>query len=484
MQQITSKGWDNINERSYGGLESASGSVHVTLDGSTQFGPNLEFSTQAPPNLSWSIEALLEGPYGRSNFINLFYCLPEIFAPVNEIASRVASANWQLKKFSNDEVDYKNETFNRLFTRPNPLMSFKKFVWQAVCYELLTGANFEYFNKPELAVNQNYDSILSWYNLNTANLEIDKKRGVDIYSATDLNDLVNGYKTLSNGRMRPLATGNVLPILDPDLINENDICAFKSDLCGAKLAIKNLIPVYEARGVIYVKRGAMGFFVSRKGDESGTIALTPKEKQEAQDEYQATYGLRADKNQVGVISAPIDYVQTSMSIAELQPFDETLADAVAIYKTLRVPRHLVPSKDNSTFSNAESDLKSFYDDVIIPAANRYAEAWTNYFKFERRYIYADFSHVAALQSNKKDKATTDRLNSTTWLERWKNGACTLNEWIASFDGAVVDNPLYNKKTPEMTPEELEILKNALNLSATTPNNFANENITSPENTNA
>lgn len=460
MHEITANGWDNIQTRS---IDFPS-KVFIENDGLGYY----EISAEIPPILqpSFDIESLLEGGYARDNFINLFYLLPEIFAPVNEIASRVADATWQLKKDWNDEVDYSNKQFNRLFSQPNPMMTFKQLVWQGVCYEILTGADIQFFNKP-LTLANDFQNILSWWNLPTNKLQIKKKEGVDVYSSTDLNDLVESYSITENGRKRDFPIQNVLPFMNHDLSKGNEVNRFKSALCGAKLAIKNLLPVYEARGVIYIKRGALGFLVSKKSDESGLISLTRAEKQEAQREYAMSYGLRPGQNQVGVAAAPLEFIKTSMSIQELQPFEETLADAVAIYATLKVPRHLVPSKDQSTFSNAAADMKSFYGNVIIPMANRYAEAWTNYFKIDRRYIYADFSMIPELQENRKEKAEVDERNGKVWLQRWQNGTATLNDWINSFAGDPGTGNIYDKKIFELTPEEIEQVKNYINLKVIT-----------------
>lgn len=305
-------------------------------------GDSWEYSEIEPASVSHRFDDILFGGNSKQNFITLFYCLPEIFAPINEIATRVADANWQLCKDWNDEVDYNNSTFNRLFSKPNPLMSFKQFVWQAVCYEYLTGANFEHFNKPSFMPDE-ANSILSWMNMPTHRVEINKDKNVDPYTATDIADFIKNYKVLENGKERTIETQKVLPMLHFDIYQGNQIDKFKSPLCGAHLAIKNLIPVYEARGVIYIKRGALGFLVSKKSDTSGLVSLTPREKQEAEDAYQQTYGLRLGKNQVSVSSAPVEYVSTSMSIQELQPFEETDADASAIYAVLKVPPQLKPS---------------------------------------------------------------------------------------------------------------------------------------------
>lgn len=417
-----------------------------------------EYSGDAPARLDRTIDNLLYGDYGRQNFIQLFYCLPEIFAPINEIASRVADATWQLRKSWNDEVDYNDNEFNRLFSKPNPLRTFKQFVYEAVCYEYLTGANIEYFNRP-LVLPDEYRNYLSWFNLPSDKVSIERVKNADIYSSTEITDLVSGYRVGN----RQFDVSNVLPFITGNLQKPEDITSFRSPLCGAKLAIKNLLPVYEARGVIYIKRGALGFLVSRKSDESGLISLTKREKEEAQEEFQNTYGLRGDKHQVGVTAAPVDFIKTSMSIQELQPFEETLADAVAIYSTLKVPRHLVPSKDNSTFANADADMKSFYANVIIPCANRYAEAWTNKFKFDRRYIYADFSNIPELQENRKEKATVDKTMGSVWLERWTNGVATLNDWCVSAELPKGTGSIYEKKIFDLTPEELQLAKNVLNL---------------------
>lgn len=442
--------------------------VYVQDDGRTQTGMNYEYSEYEPAALNWGIENLLNGGHGRQNFITLFYCLPEIFAPVHEIASRVADADWQLRRNMDDGIDYKNPDWNRLSSKPNPLMNFKQLVYQDVCYELLTGASFQNLNKPT-TLPDDPSSIISWWNLPSHQLKIDKRKNVDLYSITDIRDLVAKYSIGD----RVFDVNNVMSIMNFDLSSGNDICKFQSPLQGAHLAIKNLIPVYEARGVIFVKRGALGFLVSKKSDESGLISLTKTEKEDAQRVYDQSYGLRRDQNQVSVTAAPLEFIKTSMSIQELQPFDETLADAISIYKCLRVPAHLVPRRDQSTYANADADMKSFYEDVIIPTAARRAQTWTNELKIPNRYIYADFSKIGVLQENKKDLATVNQIEGNVYLQRFTNGICTLNDWVvATGNEKVTGNGLYDKKLYQMSPEELTIVKNIITLKANSTTNEA------------
>lgn len=423
------------------------------------------YSEEMPGGINMQIQNVLNGYYACQNYIELFYSLPEVFSPIHEIAKRVSDATWQLRKERNDEVVYDDPFFNKLFSQPNPLVSFKDFVYQSVCYEILVGRQLWFFNRPKTLA-KDYKNIIGWWNIPSHEVTVDMKKGFDPYTATSISDFVNEYQLSMNGGIRHFNVDEILPICHFDLRNGHDLNKVKSHLSGAEKAIRNLIPVYEARGIIYIKRGAMGLWVSKKSDNSGLIALTPKEAKDAAAQVNADYGLTNNKATIGVTSVPVEFIKTSMSIAEMQPFEETLADAVAIYKVLRVPRHLVPSKDNSTFANADADMKSFYTDVIIPWAKRYAESWTNYMKLSdfKRYIYPDYSHIEVLTDNRRQKAQYDAIEGNTYLQRWQNGACSLNDWItANGDAEIIGDPVYSKKILEYTPEELQRVKDIINM---------------------
>lgn len=412
------------------------------------------------------IADILNGAYADVNFIELFNCVPEIAAPVHEIATRVADANFKLMKTYGDKSqDTGNAQFNRLFSQPNPLQGFRDMIYQAVCYELLTGKQFFYVNAPgmlpvELA------TVSTWCNLPAHQTRIIKHRGISPYDITDISELIDHYEVPGqNGRMEVKTVDRVTPIVRMSLYKGNDITCASPQIRGAEKAIHNLLAVYEARGVIYLKRGHLGILVSAKSDQSGTVALTPGEKKELVQDLHDDYGLRRDKSIIAVTNQPLSFIQTSMSIADLQPFNETLQDAVSIYKVLGVPRHLVPSIDNSTFANADADMKEFYNSVIIPKACQYAAYFTELFRLNgmRRVILADFSHVLQIQENRLESARVDQMNGSIFSQAFFAGVCTLNDWIVSRKGERETNDLYNKKIYMMTPEELATIKTALNL---------------------
>ncbi len=402
----------------------------------------------------------LSGDYSDANLVSLFNEVPEIFAPINEIASRVAAATWELCRDWNDEVDYKNEQFNRLFEKPNPIIAdHRTLIWLDCVYELLLGKTFNYFGGVGI-LGPSLDAVTSWHVWPAHYVNVKYKTPLRLYSATKMSDIVEEYRVADYNGSKPYKPEEVLPIISPSLEIKTGPLDGSGPVSKAHKALVNLMAVYEARGIIYLKQGALGFLVSKKSDDGGTVALSPGEKKEVQQDIQDTYGITGGRSPIGVTNQPVDFVRTALSIKDLEPFTETKADAAAIYACLRVPRHLMPGVDASTYDNQQGDMRSFYDGVIIPMAKRRAQAWTEYFNLrttDRRYIRPNFDHVAELQEDKKQQADREKTQGETWKQRFDGGVCSLNEWIAAFNGTPGTAELYKKKKYDMTPDELAII---------------------------
>ena len=232
-----------------------------------------------------------------------------------------------------------------------------------------------------------------------------------------------------------------------------------SRLLSVKKAIANLIAVYEARNVIYIKRGALGFIVAQKADQTGTIALEPGEKRELRKEVDNNYGVGSGQSPFAITDVPINFIRTNLSIAELQPFEETLEDAVKIAGVFGIPSVLVPRKDQSTFSNQDAAEKSVYTSVIIPAAKRFCEALTTFLGLEKKGLYldCDFSDVACLQVGLKEGEEVKKLVNERCLSQFNNGLISINDWRAQIHESALDGYIFNKVKFEMTPEEIAIV---------------------------
>ena len=92
---------------------------------------NKDIDTQSGKAEKWSvayIEDLTSPIVAGSNYLTLFSTIPEVFFPIDYIASRIAGANFQLKKTKDDSIVWANKRMNgiqgiALFV-PLCLMSF------------------------------------------------------------------------------------------------------------------------------------------------------------------------------------------------------------------------------------------------------------------------------------------------------------------------------------------------------------------------
>ena len=57
------------------------------------------------------------------NFLQLFESVPEVFFPINYIASRIAGATFEVKRVKDDSIVYYRKEFNKFLDQPNCLMT-------------------------------------------------------------------------------------------------------------------------------------------------------------------------------------------------------------------------------------------------------------------------------------------------------------------------------------------------------------------------
>lgn len=381
------------------------------------------------------ILATLRGEYTDRTLINLFSTVAEIFAPIDAIASRAAGAKFMFRKKSNKAVVDDNPNLNRLIgDAVNPFQNFQQLFYEAIVYEYCTGKEFWYNNVPgTLALD--YKNIATQYNLPADRITIEVPERIKIFSATKIEDVIIRYILDKGGNDETtFLVNSVLYRRRANLNWKARKIEGRSPLLSAEMAIANLIAVYQARNTIYLKRGAMGMWVSKKTDHSGNVSLTKDEKKGLAEELQKDYGVAGDtrrKHTVGYTDAPVDFVASSMSIKDLEPFEETKADAAAIYGVLGVPYELAPKSEGESFSNQLTAEKSLYQNVVIPLVSSYCRSLTNSWgigKWDYELI-ATWDHIEVLQDNKKDEAERRAKIVEYATKQYKDGAITYNEWL-------------------------------------------------------
>lgn len=422
------------------------------------------------------LDGLVHPTVVGNNFIELFKTIPEVFWPIDFIAKRISEAHFDLKRTSDDSIVWCNRLgADTILKQPNPIMTWREIVYQHFVYKLATGNGFFRASMPD---NITADAIKFQWCSNYWSLPahlvqvkpMEYSYGVPMFGIANIEELIKGY-TLDLGAY----SGLTIPYFQiwhdrdgiPELTKGAGYLKADSRLLSAKKPIANLIAVYEARNVIYIKRGALGFIVARKQDDTGTIALDPTEKKELRKEIEGNYGLTEGKSPYAITDIPISFERTNLSIQELMPFDETLEDAIKIASVFGIPSVLVPRKDQSTFSNQDTAEKSVYTSVIIPAAKRFCEGITAFLGLEKKGLYldCDFSDVACLQIGLKESEEVKRLVNERCLMQFNNGVISINDWRSQIHEDALDGEIFNKTKFEMTPDELTTVERIIKAQA-------------------
>ena len=329
----------------------------------------------------------------NGSIIYLSIPIPEVFFPIDYIASRIAGAHFVVKRTSDDSIVWRRKELNKILSRPNCVMSFREFVYQHFVYKLALGNSFV---RAAMAENfrdsSKYKFCSNFWVLPSNNVSISKKsNNVPLFGICEEDDIIGKYSlSTSNGKIS-IPVWQVWHDRDGGIDwNSYKILRSKSRLAALTAPISNLLAVYEARNVIYVKRGGLGFIVNQQQDVTGSVALKDSEVRELLTQHHEKYGIKNGQYPYGFSNTPISFVRTNLSISELQPFDETLADAISIAGAYGIPAVLVPRKDQSTFSNQSAAEKSVYSSQVIPLAKRFCEEFSTFLGLDDLYMIATF----------------------------------------------------------------------------------------------
>lgn len=443
---------------------------------------NVVEGTDIVRNSARYFEELLHPYVATHNYLELFKSVPEVFWPIDYIATRIAGARFELKRVKDDSLVWYNKSINKLLSNPNCLMGWQEMVYQHFVYKLCTGNAYLRANLPSTYTNERrWRWCDNYWTLPADYVRPIPMRNVPLFGIAELEDILEHYRLEMSNALNGWENIPVCQIWhDRDGAVEYTsgpmFLKSHSRLSSLNKPISNLIAVYEARNIIYVKRGAIGFIVSQKQDQTGSVALTAKEKQELRKEINEKYGLGEQQSPYGVTDVPISFVRTNLSITELQPFDETLADAITIASAYGIPAVLVPRKDQSTFSNQATAEKSVYCGMVIPMAKKFCADLTSFLGLDQDGLYLDcnFNDVDCLQQGLKEAEEVKKLVNERCSAQFDKGLITLNDWRAQIGESQVEDELFGKLKFQMTDEEIETINRVFNTKISDDNGRENQ----------
>lgn len=397
--------------------------------------------------------------------MTLFHTVPEVFFPIDYIASRIAGAAFVVKKEKDDTVVWRNTYMNKILKNPNEFQPFREFVYQHFVQKLATGNSFIRAAVPETF---RESSFFQWCNhfwvlpSEKVKIELTRNSHLPVFGIGTKEDVIRSYRLMYLDKsLYEIPVWQVWHDRDGDIRwGATEFLRAESRLEALRKPISNVIAVYEARNIIYVKRGGVGFITNEKQDETGNVALSPSEKKDLLEEYNKTYGLGDGQSPVGFSNFKIGFVRTNLSISDLQPFDETLYDAITIAGAYGIPSVLVPRKDQSTFSNQATAEKSVYSSVVIPMCKAFCQEFGEFIGLLDKGLYldCDFSHIDCLQDGMSVTEDVKKKINERCQAQFDRGLITLNDWRAQIgESEIEDDELFNKLKLHMDDSELDRL---------------------------
>lgn len=402
--------------------------------------------------------------------LNCYNENPVVQAIINIKADAMANMRFSVKELKTGEIiplesyDKDQGKLYGLISQPNPLQSTMEWIKQLkVNYEVF-GNSYAYASIPV-----GWENNFTYEDINVIN-NLHPYCVAPILTgkwleATTKDEIIKEYKFSGiNGTPNLFPTNQVFHTNSVNIKLDKNFTEGRSELIALQKPISNIDAAYESRNVLIYKRGALGILTSEKKDEAmGNLPLSNQELELIQKEFEK-YGLMDDQWAQLISPMPLKYQKMAMNVKELMLFEEVESDAIAIANSFGVPKNLMEYYvKGSTFKNLDASEKRFYDSTIIPEANLFMNGLNNFFKTKELGIQliGSFDHLNCLQINKKEEATTKKINQETSLSAFKIGAIKFNDYLASM-GMPADDEIGELRIWDLKPEQLQAIGVTIN----------------------
>lgn len=401
----------------------------------------------------------------NDNFVELFKCVPEIAFPIIYIISRIKNAEVVLRRYS-DDAELWSDSSQKLYgidkvisdrvklflQKPNFFQDFWQFTEQYFLNRYLTGNSFIFANTAGRL--EKWRFCDNYFVLPTNNVTIERNLNKPYYTAKSIDELVKCYKINTNSGIMQVDPACMMFTRDLEFFeNKNGSLKGISRLSTQRKPIENLIAVYEARNVIYTKRGAMGAVISNKRDADSTLPLQRSEKEAIRHEFYDQYGISGKRNPFAIIDTPVSFIPFPATIENLQPFREGDADAAQISGIFQIKKELLPREENTTFANQEAAELSAYNDMVIPEFKLYLSKISEFLGLTTTasgyYLDGKFDKVSIIQKSQKTNAEMETLNFNNAMAQYNAGIITLNDVLISIGREPKEDSRYKLTKIEM-----------------------------------
>ena len=383
---------------------------------------------------------LLLKPFGnvQSKYISIdskddillsYILVPTITAIINRKSELFSKANFT-------EINKKGEQiieseFLNVINNPHPFYSGNEFKKTIAKQLFLFQEVFIYVNRKNTgAFIEDGDTFLV---LPAQDVEIKVKKDFDIKEIKEEEDYLNGY--IFNFKNKKI-------FFYPDEILHWTSTSLKSDsfehadmnFKSIEKPINTILSAYNIVNGLYNRNGGFGILTNNSKGPSAEMYnnnIKNKEKEQLQKEIR-DYSFNTDEYNMIISNASLKYQPITYPLSNMQLSDNFLQAKKDICDALIFDILTLNNIQGATYANLETADKKIYTDAIIPAWEM-VESGLNSAKLSINKIKLDYSHIEALQGDKKNQIEATQLNDNLWINRFEKGTVTYNQMLVGME---------------------------------------------------
>lgn len=324
----------------------------------------------------------------------LFSTTAEISIPIMRKANMFANGRFVIKDYKTGEP-IENHELLQLLEKPNPLMNRNEWLISISVNHDVYGNCYIYKNTPSRL--SKYPKTL--VNLPNEDIKIELS-GVK-YKQTELSDIIKEYILQSNNeRFEPSEVIHIKNF-SKDGIRGNSI------LESLEMAITNARGAHGFNNINITKRGAFGV-ISPKVNPTGMVPLVTADRTQIEKDFTEENGIFDNQSAIRIVNKPIDYTQISLGIKDQMIFETINLTMQRVIDAIGLNANIFSQDKGATFNNANTFLKSGYQDCVIPFAEKVCFAINDSLGLFEQGIYVelDYSHLPCMQVDQKAEAET------------------------------------------------------------------------------
>lgn len=335
--------------------------------------------------------------------LDWYSLVPQVKTVINRKASMASNMKIRLVRGEGEDAEQiDTHPVLDLLQTPNVLQSQKEFIIQNWVFFEIFGESFTLMNGGEFITTPS-----SLFNLPNDLLEM--KLTGKLYKQIEESGIIDGYKLEVNGKSEDYTAEEIIHFAN---YGGSDGIKGQSVLKTLQFPVTNTFKSYEARNVLIAKRGAIGILSNSSGDETGSIPLKPKEKEELQEKFDSKYGLKEDQSQVIVTNGSLKWQAMNFDVEELALHLEETQNFRILVDAFGLNMNIFSDEKGATFENQKEGQRSAYESTIIPQAESWLEKLSKAILTEQDIksglrLWPDFTHLPCLQANQKEKAEAD-----------------------------------------------------------------------------